>query len=174
MAKTHKRRARAAAQKAAPAPAAPIVLADVLQAAAPTAKPGEPEPRRRRKKLGTAALRLAAPSRPGFTRRFFNDDANRIAEAHELGYDPVSETRAKTPGLGSHDSRLVGTKATGEPLRAILMETPDELYAEGLAEKEAHAAAIDQAIMSGRDSEGQMSQIPQDERYGQVSMKRDG
>jgi hypothetical protein len=173
MAKTPKRRARA--QKQAAAPAAPIALTDVLTPAPPQpANPDDPEPRRRRKKLGMAAFRLTAPERPGFTRRFFNDDANRIAQAHELGYDPVSETRAKTPGLGSHDSRLVGTKATGEPLRAILMETPNELYAEGLAEKEAHASAIDQAIMSGRDSEGQISQIPHDEMYGQVSMKRDG
>lgn len=163
-----KRRARGPNK---PKVAEPVVLANVLET---PPKADEPEPRRRRKKLGVASFRLNAPARPGFTRRFFNDDGNRIAEAHELGYDLVSDTKAKTPGLGSQDSRLVGTKATGEPLRAILMETPDELYAEGLAEKEAHAAAIDQAIMSGRDSEGQMSQIPHDERYGQVSMKRDG
>lgn len=169
MAKTPRRQARRQNKP-------PIVLADVLQtppADAPAEAPSE-APRRRRQKLGMAALKLAAPARPGFTRRFFNDNGNRIAEAHELGYTPVSETRAKTPGLGSLDSRLVGTKASGEPLQAILMETPNELYAEGLAEKEAQSAAIDQAIMSGRDSEGQMSQIPQDERYGQVSMKRDG
>lgn len=171
MSYTPKRRAKR--QNAAPIamPTTPIALADVLPT--PPETPAEAPTRRRRAKLGTAALKLAAPERPGFKRRFFNDDGNRIAEAHELGYDIVSETRAKSPGLGSHDTRNVGTKASGEPLRAILMETPDELYAEGLAEKEAQSAAIDLAIMSGRDSEGQMSQIPQDERYGQVSMKRD-
>ena len=147
--------------------APPVQLADVL----PNVK--AEEPRRRRKKVGAAALKLAAPSRPGFTRRFFNDDGNRIADAHELGYTPVQDTRPKTPGLGSHDSRHVGTKATGEPLRALLMETPDELYAEGQAEREALAAQIDQAITAGQDATGQMSQIPGNEKYGQGSIKTD-
>lgn len=153
-------------------PTAPVALADAL--AKPPEADAEPAPRRRRQKLGAAAMKLSAPARPGFVRRFFNDTGNRLAEAGELGYEFVSETGIKTSGPGSRVSRLAGTQASGEPLQTFLMETPDELYAEGLVEKEGQAAAIDQAIMSGRDSEGQMSQIPQDERYGQVSMKRDG
>jgi hypothetical protein len=100
-----------------------------------------------------------------------NDDANRIADAEELGYSHVSDTRIKSSGAGSVVSRLVGTKANGEPLSAFLMETPNELYAEGLAEKEAHSRQIDDAIKAGRDSTGQMSSS---ETYGHGSIKSSG
>lgn len=125
-----------------------------------------PVKRRRRASVGGHALKLSAPQRPGYKRRFFNDDGNRIAEAEELGYVPVSDTKAKSPGLGSSDTRLVGTKATGEPLRSVLMETPDELYAEGVAEKEAANRQIDEAITAGRDSTGRL-----ENQYGQGSIK---
>jgi hypothetical protein len=134
------------------------------QAAEPTTQ------RRRRASVGGHALRLTAPQREGWTRRWMNDDANRIADAEELGYSHVSDTRIKSSGAGSVVSRLVGTKANGEPLSAFLMETPDELYAEGLAEKEAHSRQIDDAIKAGRDSTGQM---PSNETYGQGSIKSD-
>jgi hypothetical protein len=100
-----------------------------------------------------------------------NDDGNRIADAEELGYSHVSDTGIKSSGPGSVVSRLVGTKANGEPLSAFLMETPDELYAEGLAEKEAHSRQIDDAIKAGRDSTGQMSSS---ETYGHGSIKSSG
>jgi hypothetical protein len=133
-----------------------------------TATPSASPQRRRRASVGGHAMKLSAPSRPGFKRRFFNDDGNRIAEAEELGYVPVSDTKAKSPGLGSSDTRLVGTKATGEPLRSILMETPDELYAEGVAEKEAANRQIDEAIAAGRDSTGRL-----ENQYGHGSIKVD-
>src|SRR3546814_3125814 len=97
-----------------------------------------PTKRRRRASVGGHALKLSAPVRKGYTRRWFNDHDNRIADAHELGYDHVTEAGVQSSDPGSRISRLVGTKANGEPLRAYLMETPDELYAEGVAEKEAH------------------------------------
>lgn len=135
----------------------------------------EPAPdtttRRRRASVGGHAMRLAAPLRLGWTRRWFNDDANRIADAGELGYSHVSDTGIKSSGPGSVVSRLVGTKANGEPLSAFLMETPDELYAEGLSEKEAHNRQIDDAIKAGRDSTGQMSPEAPEETYGQGSIK---
>lgn len=132
--------------------------------------PDGPVTRRRRASTGGHALKLSAPTRPGFTRRWFNDDGNRLAVAHELGYDHVHEAGITSTDLGSRTSRLVGTKANGEPLRAYLMETPDELYAEGLSEKEAHNREIDDAIASGRDSTGHMSPS---ETYGQGSIQRD-
>lgn len=146
------------------APAAVVVLPD----AEPT--PVEGSPRRRRASVGGHSLKLHAPARPGFKRRFFNDDGNRLADAEELGYDHVSETGLKTSSPGSRVSRLVGTKANGEPLHAFLMETPDELYAQGEAEKEAACRTVDDAIRAGRDSTGQMSS---DETYGQGSIKSD-
>lgn len=130
----------------------------------------EPAPRRRRASVGGHAMKLSAPHRPGYSRRWFNDDGNRIADAEELAYDHVHEAGIKTSSPGSRISRLVGTKANGEPLHAFLMETPDELFAEGVAEKEAHNRQIDDAIIAGRDSTGQMSST---ETYGQGSIQTD-
>ena len=123
--------------------------------------------RRRRKKIGEFALKLAAPQREGEKRRWVNDDGNRLAECRELGYEFVSETGIQTADPGSRISRLVGTKANGEPLHAYLMETPDELYAQGEAEKEAANRLIDEAITAGRDSTGRMDE----HQYGQGSIK---
>jgi hypothetical protein len=130
----------------------------------------EPEKRRRRASVGGHAMKLQAPGRAGFTRRWFNDDGNRIADADELGYDYVTDKGIKTSSPGSRVSRLVGTKANGEPLHAYLMETPNELYAEGLAEKEAFNRQIDDAIVAGRDSTGQ---LVSNETYGSGSIQRD-
>lgn len=153
--------------------AAPIRAAIPAQPIAQDSSPGQLEAvseRRRRASVGGHAMKLAAPQKEGWTRRWFNDNGNRIAEAEELGYSNVSDTGIKSSGPGSVVSRLVGTKANGEPLSAFLMETPNELYAEGLAEKEAHNRQIDDAIKAGRDSTGQM---PSSETYGQGSIKSD-
>lgn len=131
----------------------------------PASPPDTPK-RRRRASVGGHALKLSAPTREGVKRRWVNDDGNRIAEARELGYDFVSETGIQTADPGSHVTRLVGTKANGEPLHAHLMETPDELYAEGVAEKEAANRLIDEAITAGRDSTGRL-----ENQYGHGSIK---
>ena len=144
-----------------PRPAAPLTADEAVETL---------PKRRRRASVGGHSMKLSAPSRAGHTRRWFNDDGNRIADAEELGYDFVTDKGIKTSSPGSRVSRLVGTKANGEPLHAYLMETPDELYAEGVAEKEAHNRQIDDAIKAGRDSTGQMSS---NETYGQGSIKSD-
>lgn len=128
--------------------------------------PEKPAKRRRRSKIGEFAMKLSAPQRDGETRRWVNDDGNRIAEARELGYEFVSETGIKTSDPGSRVHRPVGTKTNGEPLHAYLMETPDELYAEGLAEKEAANRQIDEAINAGRDFTGRL-----ENQYGHGSIK---
>jgi hypothetical protein len=132
----------------------------------PPRRPPAPSPRLCRRAFAEAHR----AGSPGFKRRFFNDDGNRLADAEELGYDHVSETGLKTSSPGSRVSRLVGTKANGEPLHAFLMETPDELYAQGEAEKEAACRTVDDAIRAGRDSTGQMSPT---ETYGQGSINSD-
>lgn len=124
--------------------------------------------RRRRASVGGHALKLQAPSKAGHQRRWVNDDNNKIAMMDELGYEIVHEQGISKDSPGSAVSRLVGTKANGEPLRAYLMETPDELYAEGVAEKEAHNSQIDDAIRAGRDFTGRLNS---EESYGQGSIK---
>lgn len=149
-------------QQAAPEPQQAEVLVETPD--------GGVKVRRRRASVGGHALKLDAPTRPGFKRRWFNDEGNRLADADALGYDPVHDPNVETSDIGSGISRLVGTKANGEPLRAYLMETPDELYAEGMAEKEARNRLVDEAIVSGFDSTGQMSSR---ETYGHGEIKRD-
>jgi hypothetical protein len=112
--------------------------------------------RRRRSNVGGHALKLAAPSRPGFVRRWFNDDKNRLADAEELAYTFVEDPSIKSTDAGSRVSRLVGTQANGEPLRSYLMETPVEEYQAGAAEKEAINAQTDDAIRRGVDTTGQL------------------
>lgn len=134
-----------------------------------TEAPEKPMKRRRRASVGGHALKLSAPTRPGYTRRWVNDADNRIAELNELAYDFVNEAGCKTDDPSSRVAKIVGTKANGEPLKAYLMETPDELYAEGVAEKEAHNAQTDKAIREGRDSTGRMDE----NSYGHGSIKVD-
>jgi hypothetical protein len=129
----------------------------------------EPTTRRRRAKIGEFAMKLGAPERPGFVRRWFNDHKNRIAEGEELAYDFVTDKGVKSTDPGSRISRIVGSGENGEPLRAYLMETPDEYYQEGLAEKEAKNRQVDDAIAAGRDSTGQHP----DTHAGRGSIERD-
>lgn len=136
-----------------------------------TASPATPPKRRRRASVGGHAMKLTAPTKPGFSRRWFNDSGNRIAEAIDLGYDFVTETGLQTDDPSSRTSRLVGTQANGDPLKAYLMETPDELYAEGVDEKEAHNRQIDEAISAGTPTDGPIG--PASETYGQGSIQRD-
>lgn len=116
----------------------------------------KPVKRRRRASVGGHSLKLSAPPREGYTRRWVNDAANRVAEIQELAYDFVDEKGIKTDDPSSRVARVVGTKPNGEPLKAYLMETPDELYQEGVAEKEAHNSRIDDAIRRGQDTTGTM------------------
>lgn len=151
----------------------PIPLSDVIASGnTPSGSGGEqssPAKRRRRKSVGGFVSKLDAPLRQGETRRWVNDDAGRIDELRELGYEFVSEKGIQTADPGSRISRLVGTKANGEPLHAYLMETPDELFAQGQSEREAACQLIDEAITAGRDSTGRMDE----HQYGQGSIKSD-
>lgn len=126
--------------------------------------------RRRRASVGGHALKLQAPQRDGYIRRWVNDDGNRIANAEGLAYDFVLDTSIAGTGEGSRVSRLVGTKANGEPLRAFLMETPAEEFQAGVAEKEAHIKALDEAMHRIVDETGQ--HVPSSEQTGHVTIQQ--
>ncbi|HKX22450.1 MAG TPA: hypothetical protein VJM81_04170, partial [Rhizorhapis sp.] len=81
--------------------------------------------RRRRAKVGEAALKLKAPQRKGYTRRFAIAKPERIARLEELGYSVVTDPSIPTTGLGTGTvERPAGTGADGAYYRHILMETP--------------------------------------------------
>lgn len=134
---------------------------------------GEPVPvpaaqRRRRAKIGELALKLKAPPRPGYVRRFATAKPERVAELEELGYTVVSDASIPSSGLGSGTvQRPAGTGTDGTHYRHILMETPDELYAQGQAELEEHNSKVDEAIRQGRAPETQSGNLPQGVAYGE-------
>lgn len=129
--------------------------------------------RRRRAKVGVHALKLKAPERPGYTRRFALATPERIAELEELGYTKVSDPSIPTSGLGSGTvQRPAGTGADGAHHRHILMETPDELFAQGQAELEEHNSLIDKAIRAGRDITGRLTDTETYGGQGSINVER--
>lgn len=125
-----------------------------------------PKKRRRRSSVGGFHLKLDAPARKGYHRRWFNDTPGRIANAEELAYDHVEDPSIKSDSPDSRVRRLVGTQASGQPLYAYLMETPVEEYEVGQAEREETHRQVDTAIREGRDATGRI----QDE-YGEGSIR---
>ena len=109
--------------------------------------------RRRRASTGGLHLKLDAEQRTGHQRRFVNGTPERIAEMRELGYVPVTGTapegKRRTQGLGSAISRHAGLDGQGKPYQAVLMETPDHLYEQGVAEKEDGRKAFEETIRRG-------------------------
>lgn len=129
--------------------------------------------RRRRAKIGELSLKLKAPARPGYTRRFATATPERVAELEELGYTVVTDASIPTTGLGSGTvQRPAGTGPDGAHYRHILMETPDELYAQGQAELEEHNSKVDEAIRAGRAPENQAGNLPQGTSYGEGRIGR--
>lgn len=124
-----------------------------------------PTKRRRRASTGGFNMKLSAPERTGYRRRWFNDVPGRLAEAEELAYKHVTEQGIKSDSPDSRIRRLVGTQASGQPLYAYLMETPEEEYQAGILEREAAHRAVDDAIRAGRDATGQMQ-----DAYGEGSI----
>jgi hypothetical protein len=115
------------------------------------------EERKKRVPLGVPRTKLTAPTRPGYQRRWINDDAKgRLQHAKEGGYTHVEDPNLLVGEDGGGDktdsrvSRIVGKRDDGKPLRAFLMEIPSELYKEDQASKQAELDEVDRSIRKGR------------------------
>ena len=132
--------------------------------------------RRKRAAVGGASLKLAAPEIPGYRLRWANDQKNRLAELHELGYRFVDAGGIATHGPGSRINRLAGTQDGGAPLKTYLMKTPEALWQQGVDEKEEARAGFDQAISEGRDPSGETdpghSYVPGEARHSRITVER--
>lgn len=120
-------------------------------------KAEKPTRRRRRANTGGFHLRLAAPQREGYHRRWVNDEPGRLANFEELAYDFVRDPTIKSDGTDTRVRKHVGISKSGQPLYAYLMETPIEEYRAGQADKEEAHAAFEAAINRGEDHTGRMS-----------------
>lgn len=130
------------------------------QAQKTAAEPAEAVPareRRRRPSVGGFGLKLDAPERKGWVRRWVNGDPLNIRRMEELGYSLVAETaaegNARTEGLGTRISRHAGKDENGKPYQTVLMETPEDLHKEGEAEKESGRQAFEETIRRGLKTE---------------------
>lgn len=115
--------------------------------------------RRRRASVGGFALKLDAPKREGYVRRFVNGDPARIAALEDLGYTLVNERASgrgaqRTDSVGTRIARHAGKFENGAPMQAFLMETPIEEYEVGVAEKEDRLKPFEDAIRTGADPTG--------------------
>lgn len=155
----------------------------VAEAAAPTpqaAAQAAPEPteavpakfRRPRAAVGGMRLKLTAPSRPGFVRRFVKNDPTRILEMQEMGYD-FAEANTNTDSLGTRITRHAGKGENGQPEQLVLMETPESEYAKGVIEKEEQRQPFEQAIRAGRPTSGELTD-PYEPRYDRSSLTHTG
>lgn len=113
--------------------------------------------RRRRAPVGGFRTKLDAPQRPGYVRRWVDDNPVRIGEMRDLGYDFAQEQAGggakRTDGLGSRLSRMAGKRDDGSPHHLILMETPTEEYEIGVREKEDRLKPFEDALRAGADTE---------------------
>lgn len=98
---------------------------EVAQAAGVPSEPQAARPARR-KPFGSMEQKLAYAERPGFHRHWFNDVPGRIDRAKEAGYENVKDKD------GNVVVRNVGIADGGGPLRAYLMEIPQEWYQEDM------------------------------------------
>ena len=103
--------------------------------------------REARKRLGgVPGQKLLATKRPGFVRRWANDEANNLEEMLDRGYTFVEDRDTVIPStdVGERKSQHVGVKTDGSGLRAYLMEIPEEFYEEDQKEKEAEIRKVEQ------------------------------
>lgn len=130
----------------------------VVKPAAEVAVP--PTRRRPRASTGGLTLKLDAPTRPGYIRRFVNNDPSRILKMEALGYTMVAEEaaegEARTDSLGSRITRHVGRAENGSSAHAILMETPEHEYAYGVSDREEARKAVEDQIRASKDPTGQV------------------
>lgn len=116
--------------------------------------------RRKRANMGGFRLKLDAPQREGFVRRWVDDNPARIAEMQDLGYDfaqeKAAEGKSRTDGLGTRMTRTAGKRDDGKPHHLVLMETPIEEYEAGKAEKEDRLKPFEEALKAGADTTGRL------------------
>lgn len=134
----------------------PVTARAIEQEELDGAREASEKPTRRRKRADVNGqhLKLSAPSRPGYVRRWVNDKPGRLAMFQKLAYEFVEDPAIESDGTDSRIRRTVGTQEGGAPQHSYYMETPEEEYQYGVEEKEESRRAFDEAIRRGEDPLG--------------------
>ena len=103
---------------------------------------------------------LWAKDRPGFSRRWVNDQGDRVSMFREAGYNPVTEDADESDTSINSPSKMgsVSRKSVGGDMYAVLMEVPEEFYREDQQVKQDYVDEIE----SGFDPTGSVK----DATYG--------
>lgn len=124
--------------------------------------PVEKALRRPRGQVLSSKMKLDAPQREGFVRRFVVNTPARVMEMERMGYQLATEKAgegiSRTHGVGTRIERMGGTTDKGEPMGMILMETPKEEYALGLKDKEDALKPFEAALRAGKDTQGRLTE----------------
>lgn len=142
---------QAAAQQPAPQPANALAAAGGIaeartEAPAPDALSAD-APRvtaATRRPFGSTAQRLEYAQRAGYHRHWFNEVPGRLERALTAGYNFVEDVQ------GKRVNRVVGVAHEGGPLKAFLMEIPQEWYDQDMGAEQKKVAETNEAIRSGR------------------------
>jgi hypothetical protein len=127
--------------------------------AAASAPSDKPVTRRTREPLGTRRLKLDAPQRSGYIRRWVNDKDARVQDALRGGYNFVEDAAIHSHLQGSNRvARTVGARKDGSPMMAFLMEIQEEWYREDQQEKENDRRNHEVGIFSPSDQVGKDGQ----------------
>lgn len=112
--------------------------------------------RRKRKPVGATQLRLEAPVRPGYVRRWVSDIKNRLIRFEEGGWAFVQNKNDADKSSGVHaqtsDSRVrqvVDRAVGGQPIYGYLMEIERALYDEDQATKASELSELDEQLRGG-------------------------
>jgi hypothetical protein len=104
--------------------------------------------------LAGTRLRLPKPApKPGWHRRYVNDDADRVGRMIEQGYTVASDrdgTKSDKTGMGAETSAFAGTQTNGAAMRAVLMEIPDEIYQDDQRAKHRAIDETEAGIAAGK------------------------
>lgn len=130
--------------------------------------------RDRRRKAGPSGelrRRLAAPARPGFERRWVNDEGNNLSARHADDWDHVEDPDSKDEAAdGKRIRRAVGTQRNGQPLFAYLMEKHEDWYKDDQGDKQKSIQATEDAIRRGRVATEAMKQTPDAAQAGRQQL----
>ena len=110
-------------------------------------------------------------ARPGFARRWVNDEGNNLAARYGDDWDHVEDPDSKDEAAdGKRIRRAVGTQRNGEPQYAYLMEKHEDWYKEDQAEKQRVIDKTEAAIKRGAVATEAMKQSPEADPAGREQL----